>query len=47
MLDKEVRRELPEEWKEIVPTEVFLQEAETMVEEAGKKNIVLRIMGDS
>jgi hypothetical protein len=45
MLDKEVKRELPEEWKEIVPTEVFLQEAETMVEEAGKKNIVLRIMG--
>ena len=45
MLDKEVKRELPEEWKEIVPTEVFLQEAETIVEEAGKKNIVLRIMG--
>ncbi|UCD26117.1 MAG: hypothetical protein JSV75_04200 [Candidatus Bathyarchaeota archaeon] len=45
MLDKKVTRELPEEWKGIVPTEVFLQEAERMVEEVEKKNIVLRIMG--
>ncbi len=45
MLDKEIRRELPEDWKGIVPTEVFLQEAETIVEEAEKKGIILRIMG--
>ena len=45
MLDKEVRRELPEEWKGIVPTKVFIQEAETIVEEAEKKGIILRIMG--
>jgi hypothetical protein len=45
MLDKEVRRELPEDWKGIVPTKVFLQEAETLVEEAEKKGIILRIMG--
>ena len=45
MLDKEIRRELPEEWKGIVPTKVFLQEAETIVEEAEKKGIILRIMG--
>lgn len=45
MLDKEVRRELPKEWKGIVPTEVFLQEAEKTVEEAEKKGIILRIMG--
>jgi len=45
MLDKEVRRELPQEWKGIVPTEVFLQEAEKIAEEAEKKGIILRIMG--
>ncbi len=45
MVDKEIRRELPEDWKGIVPTEVFLQEAETIVEKAEKKGIILRIMG--
>lgn len=45
MLDKEVKRELPEEWKGIVPTEVFVQEAEKLVEQADRKGIVLRIMG--
>jgi len=45
MLDKEIRRELPQEWKGIVPTKVFIQEAETIVEEAEKKDIILRVMG--
>jgi len=45
MLDKEIKRELPEDWKGIVPTEVFLQEAEAIVKEAEKKGIILRIMG--
>jgi len=45
MLDKEIRRELPGDWRGIVPTKVFLQEAETIVEEAEKKGITLRIMG--
>jgi len=45
MLDKEIRRELPQEWKGIVPTKVFIQEAETIVEETEKKGITLRIMG--
>jgi len=45
MLDKEIRRELPEDWKGMVPTKVFLQEAGTIVEEAEKKGITLRIMG--
>jgi hypothetical protein len=45
MLDREIRRELPEGWKGIVPTEMFLQEAETIVIEAEKKDIILRIMG--
>ena len=30
MLDREVKRELPEEWKGIVPTEVFVKEAEKL-----------------
>lgn len=45
MLDREIKRELPEDWKGIVPTKVFLHEAERIVEEAEKKDIVLRIMG--
>ena len=45
MLDKEIKRELPEDWKGIVPTKVFIQEAETIVEEAEKKGITLRILG--
>jgi hypothetical protein len=45
LLDKEVKRELPEQWKGIVPTEVFIKEAENLVEEAEKKDITLRIMG--
>jgi hypothetical protein len=45
LLDKEVKRKLPEEWKGIVPTEVFIKEAEKLVEDAEKKGIILRIMG--
>jgi hypothetical protein len=45
MLDREIRRELPEDWKGLVPTKVFLQEAEKIVEEAEKRGIVLRIIG--
>ncbi len=45
MLDKEISRELPEDWKGIVPTDVFLRQAETIVEDAEKNAIVLRIMG--
>jgi len=45
MLDKEIKRELPKEWKGIVPTNVFLQEAEAIVTEAEERDIILRIMG--
>lgn len=45
LLDREIKRELPEEWKGIVPTEVFLQEAQKIVEEAERKGIILRILG--
>ena len=45
LLDKEIRRELPEEWKGIVPTGVFVREAQQTVDEAKGKGIILRILG--
>jgi len=45
LLDKEIRRELPDEWKGIVPTDVFIQEAEKIVEEANAKGVRLRVLG--
>ena len=45
MLDREIRRELPEEWNNIVPTDVFMQEAESLVEQAKGKSILLRVAG--
>jgi hypothetical protein len=45
MLDKEIKKELPDEWNGIVPTEVFILEAEKLVEEAKKKGVILRILG--
>lgn len=45
MLDKEITREMPKEWKGVVPTEVFLEEAEKIVKEANVRDIQLRILG--
>ena len=45
LLDREVKRELPPEWNDVVPTEVFMREAKQIVEEARMKGITLRIMG--
>jgi len=45
MLDKEIIRELPEEWKGIIPTEVFFNEAQKIVKEAQKKGVILRVLG--
>jgi hypothetical protein len=45
MMDKEIIRELPSEWNGVVPTEVFMQEAERIVEQARGKSIPLRILG--
>ncbi len=45
LLDKEIQRELPAEWKDAVPTEVFMQEAEKIVAEANQKGATLRIIG--
>ncbi|MEM3627153.1 MAG: hypothetical protein QXZ25_03920 [Candidatus Bathyarchaeia archaeon] len=45
LLEKEIKRELPEEWKGIVPTEVFLRESQEIVEKAKNEGIILRILG--
>ena len=45
LLEKEVKRQLPKEWKGIVPTEVFIQESQEIVEKAKKEGIILRILG--
>jgi hypothetical protein len=45
LLEKEVKRELPNEWKGIVPTEVFMSEAQEVVEKAKNEGILLRIIG--
>ncbi|MDI6904525.1 MAG: hypothetical protein QMD13_03400 [Candidatus Bathyarchaeia archaeon] len=45
LLEKEIKRELPKDWKGIVPTEVFLRESQEIVEKAKEKGIILRILG--
>ena len=45
LLDKEIQRELPTEWKGIVPTEAFIREAQKIVEKAKQEGIILRILG--
>jgi len=45
LLDREIKRELPEEWKGIVPTDAFMKESEEIVEKAKHEGIVLRILG--
>ncbi|MGC8960890.1 MAG: hypothetical protein ACP5K1_00400 [Candidatus Bathyarchaeia archaeon] len=45
LLDREIRRELPEEWGGIVPSQVFIEEAERIVRSAEEKGLVLRVMG--
>lgn len=45
MLDKEIKREYPPEWSGVVPTEVFMHEAQSIVEEANNKGMTLRILG--
>jgi hypothetical protein len=42
---RKFRRELPEEWKGIVPTEVFMNESIRLVEAADKRGIPVRILG--
>jgi hypothetical protein len=45
LLEKEVVQELPVEWNGIVPTEVFIRESESIVEQAKKEGLTLRILG--
>lgn len=45
LLEKEIKRELPDEWNGIVPTEVFLHEAQEIVEKAKREDLTLRVLG--
>jgi hypothetical protein len=45
LLEKDIVRELPEEWKGIVPTEVFMRESESLVDQAKREGLTLRILG--
>ena len=45
LLEKDVFRELPEEWHGVVPTEVFIHESETIVDKAKTEGLTLRILG--
>jgi hypothetical protein len=45
LLEKEIVRELPTEWKEIVPTQVFMTESENIVNQAKQEGLTLRILG--
>lgn len=45
LLEKEVIRELPDEWHGKVPTEIFIHESEKIVDEARKEGLTLRILG--
>jgi hypothetical protein len=45
LVEKEIKRELPKEWEGIVPTEIFLHEAQDIVEQAMKEGLTLRILG--
>lgn len=42
---RKFKRELPKEWKGLVPTEVFIKESMRLVEASDKKGIPLRILG--
>lgn len=45
LLEKEVKRELPKEWGDVVPTEVFMHESQEITKKAGEEDIILRILG--
>ncbi len=45
LLDREIKRELPDDWKGLVPSTVFVEEAKRLVKSASEKNLILRIMG--
>ncbi len=45
LLEKEVTRQLPPEWNGKVPTEIFIRESESIVDEAKRKGLTMRILG--
>jgi hypothetical protein len=45
LLEKEVTRELPKEWNDVVPTEVFMSESQSIVERAKNEGLTLRVIG--
>ncbi|MCW4045078.1 MAG: hypothetical protein NWE94_06130 [Candidatus Bathyarchaeota archaeon] len=45
LLEKEITRDLPKEWNDIVPTEVFMHESQAIAEAAQKEGLTLRIIG--
>jgi hypothetical protein len=45
LLEKEVTRELPKEWNDVVPTEVFMRESQSIIERAKDEGLTLRVIG--
>ncbi len=43
--DDEITVDMPEEWKGIIPSHVFLDEAKRIVEEGKKRGFILRVIG--
>ncbi len=43
--EEKIEVEIPPEWQGIIPSQVFMEEAKKIVEEASKKDILLRVMG--
>jgi hypothetical protein len=45
LLEKEVTRDLPKEWGDVVPTEIFMLESKAIVDAAKDEGLTLRIIG--
>jgi hypothetical protein len=45
MPDEILERVMPKEWGGVVPSQIFLDEAQNIVDEGSKRDIILRIMG--
>ncbi len=45
LLEKEVTRDLPAEWNDVVPTEIFLKESQEVANAAQQEGLILRIIG--
>jgi hypothetical protein len=45
LLEKEVTRDLPKEWGDVVPTEIFMRESNSIADVAKDEGLTLRIIG--